>query len=344
MKIKLEKIVPSKRRSLEISLVSVFLALLVQAVIFFSIGINPLTAYSQIFYGAFGSFYGLSETIVKTIPLLLCAIGLGIAFKAGIWNIGSEGQLILGAIAATYVAFVYPNIILMFIAGMLAGAGWALIAGLLKAKLEVNEVISTLMLNYIALNLLEYLVYGPWKGSQEWGFPYTNLFPLSARIPRIPGTRIHYYTLAVALLATGLYYILKKTKLGYKIKVVGQSRRAAEYGGISFTKIVLITMFFSGALAGIAGVGEVAGIHYRLKPQISPGYGYTAIIVAWLGRLDAVGILLSSLFVGSLFVGGDMIQVSLGLPFSVINVFNGLILIFLAGGEFLSNYKIKVVR
>jgi len=219
-----------------------------------------------------------------------------------------------------------------------------LIAGVLKAKLEVNEVISTLMLNYIALNLLQYLVYGPWKGSEEWGFPYTNKFPLSARIPRIPGTRIHYYTLIIGLVAVFGYYMLEKSKLGYKIKVVGKSRKAANYGGISFGKIVLISMFFSGALAGIAGVGEVAGIHYRLKPQISPGYGYTAIIVAWLGRLNALGILLSSIFLGGLFVGGDMIQVALGLPFSVVNVFNGLILLFLAGGEFLLNYKIKVIR
>ncbi|MFQ6014670.1 MAG: ABC transporter permease [Anaerolineae bacterium] len=328
---------------------SVALALLVIALIFWGYGVDPLLAYRRIFVGAFGSLYGLSETIVKAIPLMICGVGLAIAFKALVWNIGAEGQLLIGATAATWLALSFPDlpaIVLlpaMFTAGFLGGALWGFIPGILKAKLRANEVITSLMMVYIASELVNYLVYGPWKGAAEWGFPYTDKFSLSAQLPRLFNTRIHYPTLILALvLAVLIYVLVMRTRLGYEIRVTGENPEAARYAGMDYLKTIVLVMLISGGLAGLAGVGEVAGIHYRLRyPQgISPGYGFTAIIVAWLGRLNPLAIILTSFVFGGLLVGGDAIQVALGLPMATINLFNGVILFFVLGGELLTRYKI----
>jgi simple sugar transport system permease protein len=235
----------------------------------------------------------------------------------------------------------------MFAAGFIGGAIWGLIPGILKAKLKANEVITSLMMVYIASELVNYLVYGPWKGAEEWGFPYSSKFPPSARLPRLFTTRIHYPTLLIALALAFLIYILvMKTKLGYEIRVTGGNPEAARYAGMSYFKTVVVVMLISGGIAGLAGVGEVAGIHHRLRyPHgISPGYGFTAIIVAWLGRLNPLAIVLTSMLFGGLLVGGDAIQVALGLPVATINIFNGVILFFILGGELLTRYKIILGR
>jgi len=335
-------------------LLSLTLALIAIALVFLLYGLDPVLAYRKIFTGAFGSLYGLSETVVKAIPLLICGVGLTIAFRAVVWNIGAEGQLLMGAIAATWVALFCPIPIpdwallpTMFLAGFLAGALWALIPAILKAKLQVNEVITSLMLVYVASEILNYLVYGPWKGAQEWGFPYSDKFPDAAILPYIPGTRIHYPTLILGLLlAVLMYYLLMRTRWGFEIRVTGENPEAARYAGMKYLQIALLVMFLSGGLAGIAGVGEVSGIHGRLRyPQgISPGYGFTAIIVAWLGRLNPLAVILSSFLFGGLLVGGDALQVSMGLPVATISLFNGVILFFLIGGEVLIRYKIVIKR
>ncbi|MEM3506841.1 MAG: ABC transporter permease [Candidatus Bathyarchaeia archaeon] len=352
-----KRIYQSKLLTILVSITSIAVALMVVALIFLAYGIDPLQVYWKIFVGAFGSFYGLSETIVKAIPLMLCGLGLAMAFKALFWNIGAEGQLLLGAIAATWVALSFPDapsyILLpsMFAIGFISGALWCLIPAILKSKLNINEIITTLMMNYIALELLKYLVYGPWKGPEEWGFPYTTKFSPSAQLPRLFNTRIHYPTLILALLLAILIYILiTKTKLGYEIRVVGENPWAAKYSGISYSKVIIIVALVSGGLAGVAGVGEVAGIQYRLRLGVSgagyvyaTGYGYVAIIVAWLGKLNSLGVILSSLLFGGLLIGGDAIQL-IGLPVAAVNIFNGIILLFVLGGEVLARYKIKLRR
>jgi len=335
-------------------ILSLTLALLVIALVFWGYGVDPLLAYKRIFTGAFGSLYGLSETTVKAIPLMLCGVGLAVAFKALVWNIGAEGQLLIGAICATWVAlYVLPDapaVVLlpsMFAAGFLGGALWAIIPAILKAKLRANEVITSLMMVYIASNLVNYLVYGPWKGAEEWGFPYSSKFPAAAQLPTLFNTRIHYPTLVLALILALLAYVLVMgTKLGYEIRVTGENPEAARYAGIDYFKTVMLVMLISGGLAGLAGVGEVAGIHHRLRyPQgISPGYGFTAIIVAWLGRLNPLAIILTSLLFGGLLVGGDALQVALGLPMATINIFNGVILLFILGGELLTQYRIVLIK
>jgi len=260
----------------------------------------------------------------------------------------------MGAVASTWIALFklkgYPSYIvipIMYLAGFVFGAIWALIPALLKARFGANEIIVTLMMNYIAMKIVEFLIYGPWRGSTTWRYPITDEFPQSAWLPLIPGTLIHWPTLLIALIAVPLTYILlAKTKIGYEIRVFGQNPEVARYAGISKTKILIITMLVSGGLAGIAGVGEVGGIHHRLRyPQtISAGYGYTAIITTWLARLNPVILLPVTFFFGGLLVGGDVIRIDLQLPVSVVYLFNGLILISLVSSDILLRYRIKIIR
>ncbi len=331
---------------------SVLVALVVIGIVFTLAGIPPLATYARMFRGAFGSTYGLSETLVKTIPLLLTSVGLAVAFRALVWNIGAEGQLLMGATAATWVAlFLLPDapswVLLpaMFLAGFIAGALWALIPAFLKVRFQTNEVITTLMTVYIAEEFVNYLVYGPWKGAAEWGFPYTDRFPEAAQLPVLGATRIHYPTLLLGLILAALMYVLlHHTKLGYEIRVTGENPLAARYAGIDARRIILFVMLISGGLAGLAGVGEVAGVHHRLRYArgISAGYGFTAIIVAWLGRLHPLAIIVASFLFGGLLVGGDVLQVSLNLPVATIDMFNGVILFFVIAAEILTRYKISV--
>lgn len=349
IQIKMERrITVSKGFDVLIRIFTLFLSIAIVGILFAIYGINPLEAYARIFISAFGSEFGISETIVKMIPVGLCATGLAIAYKARVLNIGAEGQLILGAMAATWVAL-YSNIpsslvgVVMLLAGFAAGALWALIPAVLKIKLNVNEVITTLMMNYISLELLNYVLTGPWRGSSQRGFPLTDPFPSYARFPVIGGTRIHYYTLILLLVSVIiLYVVMNRTRIGYEIKVVGSNPEAARYAGMSVPKNILIAMLVSGGLAGIAGVGEVAGIQGRLIENISPGYGYTAIIPAWLGGLNPLAALLASFFISGLMVDSDSIQVSLRLRASFVDVFNGMILLFFIGGEILARYRILI--
>jgi len=343
---------PSGRTIFLVSVAAILGALVVAGLFFAAYGVSPVRAYAEIFQGALGSWLGLTETVRRAIPLLLCGIGLSIAFRALFWNIGAEGQLLMGAIGAAGVALFsgLPGPLLipaMFVAGFLAGALWALIPAALKAKLGLNDVITTLMMNYIAIYVVEWLIHGPWKGPTMRGFAYTDRFPPAAQLPTIAGTRIHWPTLLVGLLAAVLVFLLiARTKRGFEIRVVGENPHAARYAGINQVRTILFAMLISGGLAGIAGMGEVAGIHLRLlsPTQISMGYGYTAIIVAWLARRNPLAVILTAAFFGIIMAGGDVIKVTLRLPFQLINVFNGLILFFLIGSEILMHYRIRLRR
>lgn len=335
-------------------IIFIVLSLIMSSLIFLLRGLNPFFVLTKILTSAFGSFYGIKETITKSIPLILCGTGLVVAFSGKFWNIGAEGQLLIGAVMATWIGlFIGKNlpsyilIPLMFVFGFLGGGVVGLIPAILKVKFNINEVITTLMLNYIIENLISYLVYGPWKGKTQYGFPYTDNLPKNALLPIIKGSRIHYPTLIIGFfVALLIYFLINKTKIGYEIKVVGENPYAARYSGIDFLKVTLVIMLISGGLAGIAGVGELAGIHKHLTYpyQISSGYGYTSIIVAWLSGLNPILVLISSLFFGGILVGGDIIQTTFGFPFATINIFNGLMLFFIAASHFFINYKIKFVK
>jgi len=333
--------------------ISVLLALIAIAIIFLALGVDPLYAYKRIFQGGFGSLYGLGESLAKAIPLMLAGAGLALAFKARVYNIGAEGQLLIGAMVGGGIALSFPDwprpllLSAMFIGGFLGGALWALIPAILKARFRVDEVLTTLMLVYVAGDIVRYLVYGPWRGPEERGFPYSSPFSLNAQVPTMGDTRVHYITLILAIvLSVLLYLLLTRTRLGYEIRVAGENPAAARYAGMSNSMVILLVLLISGGMAGLAGVGEVAGIHARLSPPegISPGYGFTAIIVAWLARLNPMTTILAAFLMGGLLVGGDAIQVALNLPSATIHVFNGVILLFLIGGEIFTQYRIRLER
>ena len=347
---KVERIpIASGRLVFFVSLLAILAAFVVAGIFFQIYGVSPIKAYQLILRGSLGSRFGIAETVRRTIPLLLCGVGLTIAFRALFWNIGAEGQLLMGAVAAAGVAlfsglpvpFLLPA---MFIGGFIGGAAWGLIPAILKVLLGLNDVITTLMMNYIAIYFVEWLIHGPWKGPTARGFAYTDTFPRAAWLPTIYGTRIHWSTLLIGLaLAVIMYVMVTRTRSGFEIRVIGENPNAARFAGISQLKTTLLVMLISGGFAGLAGVGEVAGIHQRLlgPTNISMGYGYTAIIVAWLARRNPLAVIITSLFFGAIMTGGDVIKVSLGLPFQLINVFNGLILFFLIGSEILLRYRIS---
>ena len=339
-------------QSLKTLLLSLFAGLLTISMMFLVFGINPLFAITEIFMGSFGSFFGLKETVTKSIPLILIGGGLTLAFRAKFWNIGAEGQLLMGAIFGTWVGLDWgphlsaPAVIpLMFLAGFLGGALWGLIPAFLKIRFSINEVVSTLMMNYICAEFLTFLIVGPWKGKTKFGFPYTDELPASATLSLLPNSRIHYVTLLIAILAViVLAIIVYKTKFGYEVRVIGENPDAAKYAGIDFFKTTLIIMAISGGVAGLAGVGEAAGIHRHLSYplSISSGYGFTAIIVAWLAKLNPAYVLVSGLFFAGILVGGDAIQISIGLPAATVHIFNGTLLVFLLMGDFFLKNHVQI--
>ncbi len=342
----------SPLRSFTTNGLSIFAGLAAISLIFLATGTNPLYAIKEIFSGSFGSLYGIKETLTKAIPLILIGAGLTLAFRARFWNIGAEGQLLMGAALASWTALTFgpdlPSFIIvpmMFTAGFIGGALWGIIPAVLKIKFSINEVISTLMLNYICADFLTLLVVGPWKGSQRFGFPGTDNLPESAVLGLIPGSRIHYTTLILAVFcAVALCVVIHKTRFGYEARVVGENPDAGKYAGINFLKTTLILMAVSGGLAGLAGVGEVAGIHHYLgfPAAISSGYGFTAIIVAWLAKLNPFYTIFSGIFFAGILVGGDAIQISLGLPAATVQIVNGTLLFFLIMGDYFLKHKIRI--
>ncbi len=351
MKLVLEKrLEPSRTAAILGPIFSIFSALVFCGVLLYVFGANPIETYKAMLVGAFGSQYHFSETLVKAIPLMLTGLAVAIAFRMLFWNIGAEGQLAMGAIAATGVALFWAEklpapLVLptMILAGFAAGAFWGLIPAALKAYLGVNEIITTLMMNYIAILLVDYLYVGPWKDPQGFGFPGTAQFPREAWLPRLMG-RVHWGLIFAIIAAFILWIVLDRTRWGYEIRVIGENPQAARYAGINITRNILLVMIISGGLAGLAGMTEVAGIAHRLQKGLTVGYGYTAIIVAWLAKLNPWGVLIVAILLAGLLVGGDQIQISMGLPASVALVLQGAILFFVLGGEIFTQYRICLVR
>jgi len=326
---------------------SITAALIVGAIMLGVAGVNPAAAYGILVSDPFGSTFGWTETLVKTTPLILTGLAVLLPARMKLWNIGAEGQLQLGAIAATWVAIRTPlghsplAVAALLLAAMAAGALWCLIPAALRAWLSVNETITTLLLNYVALLLVDYLIYGPWKDPGSLGFPLSAPFPQVARLPvLLPGTRVHL-GLLLALLAVGvIVFVLNRTRWGLEIRIIGDNPQAARYAGIGVTRNILLVMGVAGALAGLAGAGEVSAVAGRLERGLSPGYGYTAIIVAWLARLQPLATVLVAILLGALFLGGDALQISLGLPIAVVYMLQGLIFFFVLGGEMLAGYRV----
>ncbi|MGF6229471.1 ABC-type uncharacterized transport system permease subunit [Inquilinus ginsengisoli] len=316
--------------------------------LFLALGLDPAETLYQFLIAPVESFYGWTELGVKAAPLILIAIGLGIGFRANVWNIGAEGQLIMGAIAAGAVAlgfwgeegwWILPA---MCVAGALGGMAYAAIPALLKTRFDVSEILTSLMLTYVASLVLGILVFGPWKDPDGYNFPQTRMFTDAAVLPiLVEGTRLHLGVLAAGLVAVAAWFLMGRTVFGFQIRVVGQAPAAARFAGFSRKRVTWFALLLSGALAGLAGTFEAAGPIGQLIPQLTPGYGFTGIIVAFLGRLHPIGIVAAGLVMALSYIGGENAQVSAGLPTAATGVFQGMLLFYLLAADVLVRYRLR---
>jgi general nucleoside transport system permease protein len=321
------------------------------AILFAILGKNPITALGVYFIEPLTDSYSLIEIAVKATPLVMIAVGLALCYIANVWNIGAEGQLLIGAVCGSWIAvktqgtdagyWVLPA---MLVAGAIGGALYALIPAICKVRFGASEILTSLMLVYVAELVLDYLVRGPWRDPNGYNFPTTAEFDPVATVPTlIEGSRLHLgavIALIVVMIATVL---LGRTIMGFEIRVVGAAPRAARFAGFDSDRLVIVTFLISGALAGLAGIIEVAGPVGHLQPGISPGYGFTAIIVAFLGRLNPVGILIAGLFLALTFIGGEQAQIAMKVPLDLTKVFQGILLFYVLACDSLILYRISLV-
>ncbi|NDV02170.1 ABC transporter permease [Pseudoroseicyclus tamaricis] len=343
---------PSEAWSWATPILAVVLTMIVGGILFVFLGKDPILAIRTIFWDPlFGSFasYTRPQLLVKAGPLILIAIGLSLGFRAGIWNIGAEGQYIMGAVtgAAVGLAF-YPSearwlvFPLMIVAGAIGGAFWAWIPGILKVRFGTNEILVSLMLVYVAENILAYAALGPLKNPEGMGFPGSrNLarWDTTANPELIAGTGMHWGVAFAFIAVIAAYVLLSRHTLGFAIRVTGASPRAAAFSGVDPKRLVILAMLISGALAGLAGIFEVTGPAGQISIDFGVGYGFTAIIVAFLGRLHPIGILLAGLLLALTYIGGEMAQLQLGLPAAAIQLFQGMLLFFLLALDVLTNFR-----
>jgi len=328
-------------------LLAIVLTVLTGLVIFAVLGKDPIRGFEVFFINPLKTQYGLTEWLLKATPLALCAAGLSVGFRASVWNIGAEGQFIAGAIAATLVAlYVGPysivTLVLMVLAGMAGGAAWASIPAWLKTRFNASEILVSLMLVYVAELLVSWLVFGPIRDPMGFNFPQTVMFEPEALLPiLVPGTRLNLVLGFVVVVLLAAYVLVFRTHLGFKMRVAGQSANAARYAGISAKAMIWLGLLIGGATAGLAGMAEVAGPMGQLTDRVGSGYGFAAIIVAFVGRLHPVGIGLASLLMALFFIGGEQAQQYLGLPGSISKVFQGLLLFYLLATDVLIAYRIR---
>lgn len=327
-------------------LLAALLTLLSGAILFSAQGHAPLQTFHTLLIEPISDLYGLSELLLKALPILLCAFGLAVAYQARIWNIGAEGQLLMGALAGSAVAIHLIDwesrwaLLWVLLAGTLAGALWGALAAWLRTHFNANEILTTIMLNYIALNLLLFFVHGPLKDPAGMNFPESATFGDASRLPLLmEDGRAHAGVYFALLALVVVWVLLQRSFVGFQIKVLGLDKRAAGFVGFREKRLVWLALLISGALAGLAGVSEVTGPIGQLVPQVSPGYGYAAITVAFLGRLNPIGILFSSLLIALLYLGGEQAQMTLNLPLAITQLFQGMMLFFLLACDVLILYR-----
>jgi len=316
--------------------------------LFAFLGLDPFEALRLFFIEPLSTSYGVSEWLLKATPLAMIAVGLSVGFRGNIWNIGAEGQLVMGAVAsggtalALYDSTGYWVLPLVLIMGVIGGALYAAIPAFLRTRFHANEILTSLMLNYVAVLCLGWLVHGPWRSPEGYNFPETRMFTDWAILPILmEDTRLHVGALLVPIAAILSWVIVSRTFLGFQIKVIGMTPAAGSYAGFGANRAIWFSLMYAGGLAGLAGAMEVCGPIGQLVPSVSPGYGYTAIIAAFLGRLHPIGILLASLLLALTYMGGDSTQINLGLPLAVTQVFQGMILFFLLAADVLIRYRVR---
>ena len=346
---------PRAERSAAIAIVSpliaIALTLATMAVLFAIIGKNPAAALWVYFIHPLTDAYSLQEIVVKATPLVMIALGLSLCYLANVWNIGAEGQFLIGAVVGSWLAvttngtgvghWVMPAMLML---GALGGAIYALIPAICRVRFGASEILTSLMLVYVADLLLDYLVRGPWRDPKGYNFPTTPDFDPVATVPiLIAGSRVHAGALIALLAVAAAMLVLGRTIKGFEIKVVGSAPKAARFAGFNAGQLTIWTFVVSGALAGLSGIIEVAGPVGNLRPNISPGYGFTAIIVAFLGRLNPIGILIAGLFLAITFMGGEQAQISMRIPLDLTKVFQGILLFYVLACDSLVLYRLRLM-
>ena len=332
-------------------LLALALTVLVGIALFALLGKDPQRGLLIFLWEPISSAYALGELVVKATPLLLIALGLAVCFRSNVWNIGAEGQYIIGAVAASGVALLADKgssgwiVVPVLLAGVLGGMVWAGITALLRERFHANEILVSLMLVYVAVQVLGYLVFGPWKDPLGYNFPQTQTFAAAARIPRlVAGSRINIGVLLALLGVVGIWVVLFRTRAGLAQQVGGLAPAAARYAGFSARGALWTALLISGGLAGLAGALEVAGPIGQLTPYVPAGYGFAAIIVAFVGRLHPVGMVFSAVLMSMFYIGGELAQSRLGLPKSITGVFQGLLLFSLLACDTLVHYRLHRVH
>ena len=326
---------------------AVFVALALCSVLVLWAGADLIPAYAALFAGALGSRFAALETFTKTAPLILTGLAVALAFRARFWNIGAEGQLYAGALAATWFGLTFTQtaawllLPLLLAASIAAGGLWALFPGLLKARLRVDDVVTTLLMNYVMLYLVSALVDGPWRDPvSQW--PQSPDIVEAAQLPILLERSRFHLGIPLALVCAALVWVLlSRTPLGYAIRAVGANPRAAEFGGIHTTRVVAVAAFMSGGLAGLAGAGELAGIQFHLMEALSPGYGYSGIVVAMLGHLHPVGVVLAAFFFGIINNGAQTMSRITGVPTYLVEVMQGVTLLTMLAALLLNDYRLR---
>ncbi len=329
-------------------LIAVLITLLTGLVLFALLGKNPAMALDLMLLAPLRAWFSFGEVLVKATPLILIALGLSLGFKAGVWNIGAEGQFIMGALAGGSVALaVYPLegwwlLPLMCLAGLLAGTAWAFIPAFLRFRLNTSEILVSLMLSYVAVLFLSAMVAGPLRDPDGINMPESRLLQSTAQLPLLmEGARAHVGVVIALVLAAAFWLFSSHHRLGFQIRLFGQAPDAARFAGFTEGSIVASTLMISGAMAGLAGTLDVAGPVGQLSNQVSLGYGFTAIIVAFLGQLHPAGTVVAGFVMAITYVGGEMVQLQMGLSASIISVFQGMLLLNLMAVQFLSGYRLR---
>jgi len=329
-------------------LLALAVTVVIGVILFAALGKDPWRGLQMFFWEPLKSSYALGELMVKATPLLLIALGLAVCFRSNVWNIGAEGQFILGAICAGGVALLAGKdtgrwiVLAVLLAGVLGGMAWAGVTAWLRDRFHASEILVSLMLVYVATMLLNFLVYGPWKDPGGYNFPQTKTFEAVTQIPRLmSGSRVSVGLLLALACAAGLWVFLFRTRAGFAQQVGGLAPDAARYAGFSSRKALWVALLTSGAAAGLAGALEVAGPIGQLTPYVPVGYGFAAIIVAFVGRLHPAGMVLSAILMSMFYIGGELAQSRLGLPKSITGVFQGLLLFALLACDTLVNYRVR---
>ena len=339
---------PSRRMMLASPPLAALAMLVTGSLIFALLGQAPLHALNVYFIKPLLSAYGLGELLLKATPLTLCGVGLALAFRANVSNIGAEGQLTMGAVAGGCVALAFPTVQaawlmpVMLLAGAAGGMAWAAVPALLRTRFETSEILTSLMLVYVAQLFLSYLVHGPLRDPAGFNFPQSPMFHDEALLPLlVEGLRTNVAGLLALGVVLAAWFFCARTFAGYRMLVSGQAPAAAAYAGFNEKRNVWLAFMISGACAGLAGVGEVAGPIGQLQPSVSPGYGFAAIIVAYVGRLHPVGVLLAALLMSLLYIGGESAQMELQVPSSITGLFQGLLLFYLLAADLFIHYRFK---